>query len=93
MVCVYTHDFADLADVKRGECVFFSLPGNWAHRSADEMWEEVLLNMQKLGLGTKRSISYKPGELISPRKRWKANRNGKKYIRTLGYTRIPTFTL
>lgn len=91
VVCIYTHNFADLEDVKRGECFFF--PGNRAYGSADEIWEEVLLNMQKLGLGTKRSISYKPGELIPPRKRRKADRNGKKYIRTLGYTRIPTFTL
>ncbi|KAL0637838.1 hypothetical protein Q9L58_003228 [Maublancomyces gigas] len=37
VICIYTHDFTDLEDVKR-----------------------VLLNLRKLGLGKKRSISYKP---------------------------------
>lgn len=62
--CIYTHDYTDLEDVKRGEFPvsfhFISVAGSMG--TADELREEVLLNMRKLGLGKKRSISYKPGE-------------------------------
>lgn len=68
VICIYTHDFTDLEDVKRGKCFVLLFFRNWFHGAADEVREEVLLNLRKLGLGKKRSISYKPGGHRFPRK-------------------------
>lgn len=44
VICIYTHNFTDLEDVKRGRYLLFLFyfpksGGGFFHKSADEAWE------------------------------------------------------